>query len=253
MKISIVTISYNQGEFLRQCINSVLSQEEVDLEYIIVDPGSTDGSREIIQSYGDRVIPIFEQDEGPADGLNKGFMKATGEVFGFINADDFLLPKALKQIMRYFDAHGLHSFISGAGFIENKDGRLRPIMPTKMALTPNIYGACTIFQQGTFFPAHMFRLVGGFNKANRTCWDGELFTDFLAAGFNHETMRVALAIFRLHESSITGSGRHKQISENDRRRIFKKISGREYSLMEFPFSLYWRARKITLMAKELLT
>ena len=91
MKISVVTISYNQAGYLKQCIDSVLNQDYPDIEYIIVDPGSTDGSREIIESYGDRVIKIFEPDTGPANGLNKGFHRATGDIFYFIKAYFFLV------------------------------------------------------------------------------------------------------------------------------------------------------------------
>jgi len=80
----------------------VLNQTDSDVEYIIVDPGSKDGSRELIDSYGNRIIKVYEPDNGPADGLNKGFMRATGEVYGFINSDDFLLPNALKQITQFF-------------------------------------------------------------------------------------------------------------------------------------------------------
>ena len=87
MKFSIVTISYNQGRYLKQCIESVLSQKNVDIEYIIVDPGSSDNSREIINSYKE-IKKIYKKDKGPADGLNNGFKIATGDFFGFINSPD---------------------------------------------------------------------------------------------------------------------------------------------------------------------
>ena len=74
MKLSVVTISFNQKDFLEDCIRSVLEQKtSMEVEHIIVDPGSTDGSRDLIDSFGDRVIKVYEKDVGPADGLNKGF------------------------------------------------------------------------------------------------------------------------------------------------------------------------------------
>src|SRR3546814_11032429 len=80
MRFSVVTISYNQAKFLRRAIDSVLNQSGVDLEYIVVDPGSSDDSRAIIDSYGDRIgHRVYEPDQGPADGLNKGFAHATGK------------------------------------------------------------------------------------------------------------------------------------------------------------------------------
>lgn len=246
MKISIVTISYNQAKFLRQCIDSVLSQEGVDLEYIVVDPGSTDGSRDIIESYGDHIVKVFEPDTGPADGLNKGFSKAKGEVFGFINSDDFFLPKALVKISDHFDKEGLNSFVSGGGFIENKNGSLQSVTPSRMTLNSCLYGACTVFQQGTFFPAAMFHQIGGFNTNNRTCWDGELFADFLAAGYPHTVISGALAVFRLHEDSISGTGRLEKAYRDERKRIFKKIRGRDCMPLDSLFAVYWRARKVAL-------
>ena len=95
MRVSIVTISFNQAEFLERAIRSVIEQDYPDVEYIVVDPGSTDGSREIIEKYRSRISKvILEPDTGPANGLNKGFAAATGEIFGYINADDAFLPKA---------------------------------------------------------------------------------------------------------------------------------------------------------------
>jgi glycosyltransferase involved in cell wall biosynthesis len=99
MRISIVTLSYNQRAFLQDAIDSILQQGYPDLEFIVVDPGSTDGSRELFRSYGEQISHvIFEPDRGAADGLNKGFGLASGEVFGFLNADDFLLPGALHRV-----------------------------------------------------------------------------------------------------------------------------------------------------------
>ena len=88
MKFSIVTISFNQASYLEQAIRSVLGQDYADIEYIVVDAGSTDGSREIIEHYSGQIDKIiFEEDNGSADGLNKGFARATGDVYSFIEAN----------------------------------------------------------------------------------------------------------------------------------------------------------------------
>lgn len=99
MKFSIVTISFNQREFLERTINSVIGQDGVEIEYIIVDPGSTDGSRDIIERYRPYFAHvILEKDAGPADGLNKGFAVATGEIYGYLNSDDMFEPGALATV-----------------------------------------------------------------------------------------------------------------------------------------------------------
>src|ERR1035441_10130908 len=124
MRISIVTLSYNQRAFLRDAIDSILQQDYPDLEYIVIDPGSTDGSRELLQSYGDKITHlIIEPDQGAADGLNKGFGRATGEVFGFLNADDFLLPGALRLVGEFFQSHPRCDMVFGNGYVVDAHGR----------------------------------------------------------------------------------------------------------------------------------
>lgn len=228
MKITVVTISFNQAKYLRQCIDSVLNQAYPNIEYIIVDPGSTDGSREIIDSYGDRVIRVYEKDAGPADGLNKGFMHATGDVFGFLNSDDVLLPDALHTIGNWFDKHPTYDVVSGCGsFVDAGGAFIKHIVPSK--LTPWLYahGGVSVFQQGTFFRVQLFKQVGGFNFENKTCWDGELFLDMAMAGARFATIGVHLAQFRLHAEGITGSGKLEEKYRKDSARLFVKAMGRE--------------------------
>jgi glycosyltransferase involved in cell wall biosynthesis len=228
MKISVVTISYNQAKYLWQCMDSVLNQNYPDIEYIIVDPGSTDGSREIIDSYDDRVIRVYEKDAGPADGLNKGFARATGNVLGFLNSDDVLQPNALRTIGDWFESHPTYDVVSGCGTFVDAEGKfLKSIVPSK--LTPWLYahGGVSVFQQGTFFRAPFFKKVGGFNLENKTCWDGELFLDMAIAGARFATIGADLAQFRLHAEGITGSGRLEEKYRKDSARLFLKVKGRE--------------------------
>jgi glycosyltransferase involved in cell wall biosynthesis len=98
-KISIVTPSFNQAEFLEETIKSVLNQEYPNLEYIIIDGGSTDGSVDIIKKYEDKLyFWCSEPDKGQYDAINKGFTKSSGEIMGWINSDDIYFPWTLKTI-----------------------------------------------------------------------------------------------------------------------------------------------------------
>lgn len=243
MKISIVTISFNQADFLKRCIESVLSQENVNLEYIVVDPGSSDGSRSIIESYGQKITSVFNPDDGPSDGLNNGFKIATGDVFGFINADDFLLPGSLSIISNHFRESGLEHFTSGYGFTEWPTGKRKRVMPTCMTKTNLLYGACTVFQQSTFFPAYMFREIGGFNPHNKTCWDAELFIDFICRGYTHMTINHTLAVFSLYPSSISGSGRLNTQYKTDMNEIFYNVTRREKNSADIGLSYFLRCLK----------
>jgi glycosyltransferase involved in cell wall biosynthesis len=243
MKISIVTISFNQKKYLKSCIDSILGQENCDVEYIVVDPGSTDGSRELIESYGDRVIKVFEQDKGPADGLNKGFLLATGDVYGFINSDDYLLPNALKQVGDFFELQNKNSFITGHGYTEDEYGNRTGIKPTELTMSSMLHRSAVMFQQTTFFPSELYKKVAGFNNLNETCWDYELFLNFLSVGAKHYVLATDLAVFRLYQGSISGSGRleNKYFKELDN--LFYKHVGRERNKLDLLKTGYLRFRR----------
>ena len=97
LKISIVTCSYNQAEFIRQNIESVLNQNYPNFEHLIIDGGSTDGTIEILKEYP-HLNWVSEPDRGQSDALNKGFRKASGDIIAWINSDDMLAPNALFNI-----------------------------------------------------------------------------------------------------------------------------------------------------------
>src|SRR5580704_11462983 len=125
-KVSIVTISFNQAEFLERAITSVVEQDYSNIEYIVVDPGSTDGSREIIERYRSRISQVvFEPDRGPADGLNKGFALATGDILGFLNSDDVLLPGSIRSAVAFLNSNDVDVVSAHATVIDAQDRHLR--------------------------------------------------------------------------------------------------------------------------------
>ncbi len=243
LRISIVTLSFNQGDFLRHCIESVLSQEEVDLDYIIVDPGSKDKSRSIINEYKNDLTRVYQQDDGPSAGLNNGFAVATGSIYGFLNADDYLLPGALRSIEKHYTQTDCKHFVSGGGYLYSPKGVFREVKPTTMTINNVLWRACTIFQQGTFFPSYMFHNVGGFNNKNHSCWDFELYTKFLQLGYRHSVINEKLAVFTVHPDSLTGSGRNTTPALRDQARLFREITGREWQTVDTVRSLMLRSIK----------
>lgn len=245
MKISIVTISYNQAPFLEQTIRSVVGQDHGELEYIVVDPGSTDGSRDIIERYRPQISTVVcEPDKGPADGLNKGFSLATGDVFGFINADDVLLPGALRKVADYFRENPEADIVCGCGFVIDESGRVTARkIPTRLSKRLYAYGAVTFFQQGIFFRKRAYRAIQGFNPENRSCWDGELVLDMLINGERAGILHEDLGAFRIHGSSISGSGRLGEIYRQDCRRLFAKAMGREMNAADRMLGRIFRLEK----------
>ena len=243
MKISIVTISYNQKQYLKACMDSILTQTGCELEYIVVDAGSTDGSRELIESYADRVIKVFERDDGPADGLNKGFARATGDVYGFINSDDYLLPGALKRVTEFFLAHPHNAFMTGHGFTEDEFSHRTPIRPSVLTQRAMLHRAAVMFQQTTFFTAKQFKKVGGFNQQNRTCWDYELFLNLLQQKATHHVVKEDLAVFRLYQGSISGSGRLEDKYFQELDALFVRHLGRPRKVFDKLYTGYMRIKR----------
>jgi len=229
MRLSIVTISYNQGRYLRECLDSVVSQIEPGDEYIVCDPGSVDGSREILGNYLRRneiSCLQLEPDGGPPDGLNRGFMRAHGDIYAYLNSDDFYLPGSLMRVRRYFSDHpGVDVLVSPVR-IARDNGRLaaRPRAPDPISAERIAGGCCFYVQQGTFIRATAFKRTAGFNVGNLTCWDYELIADLAASGATIRRYLRPLAAFRIHSDSITGRSDNGQRYAADLARIRGRLS-----------------------------
>ena len=225
MRISIVTISYNQGRFLEECIQSVLQQAYPDIEYIVVDPGSVDGSRAIIERYRDRIDKIvFEPDEGPAAGLNKGFSRATGEIYAYLNADDLLLGGSVARMAEEFGEDQDADVIAGHGHVVDEHGELLwREFSWPFSLASFVAGCGTVVQQSTFFRSGLFKMTNGFNIDNRTCWDAELLVDIALSGGKFRVINAFIGAFRLHPESISGSGRLEKVYIKDVERIRARV------------------------------
>ena len=244
---SIVTISFNQAKFLKNCIESVLNQSFRDFEYIIQDPGSTDTSRAIINSFNsDKLKIYFENDESPADGLNKGFAKASGEFYLFLNSDDVLMQNTLEILYEIIKNNPYYDVYSGASEIIDENGnKLRVGYSDKFNLMRAVYGHSNLMQQSTTFKSTIFKSVGGFNKLNKSSWDGELFIEFgLRKAKFFKTDRI-LSKFRITSNSITGSGKFEDYNSIFYKTIYKKIKGKNPEKYYILVSFFYRyLRKI---------
>ncbi len=251
MKIGIVTISFNQAKYLAEAIESVYVADPERLEYVIVDPGSTDGSREIIERYSRRFSrAILQPDQGPPDGLNKGFAALDADVLGYLNSDDRFAPGALDYVLRYFERHSSIDVLCGAIRIIGEDGRpsLRRRTPDTIDLRRYAYETCFFWQQATFFRRSAFRKTGGFNVTSKTTWDGELVVDMALAGCRFACTNKLLGDFRVYGDSITGSGRLNDALRRDRQHMREKIlragvpraSGLEVRVMRYLYKFNLR-------------
>ena len=227
VKLSVVTVSLNQALFLERALTSVLGQDIAELEYIVVDAGSTDGSRDIIDRYCDRLSRvIFENDRGPADGLNKGFSFATGDVFAYVNADDALLPRAARSAIDFLSSHRDVDVVYGNGYLVDSDGTpIRRFRSSPFTTWRFTHGCANVMQQATFIRADAFRRTGGFNVDNATCWDAELLVDLTLSGARMRRRNEYWGVFAVHGSSISGSRQLRAQYESDHRALSRKLSG----------------------------
>ena len=234
-KISIVTISYNQGEFLKECLSSVASQSYENYEHIVVDDGSTDNSRDIILGFKDKVIPIFKKNSGPADSLNKGFEIAKGEIFGYINSDDYLLKNTLNDVRDLFGNFSNCDVIYGNGYIVDRNSRFKERMFSK-EFSMNNYRLerLLICQQATFFRKKCYFSVGGFNIENNRSWDFELFADMYNKKFKFKKVDNFLGAFRIYSGSLTGKFilKDRTVSIFHHKRMYKKYFSSEKNYLD---------------------
>lgn len=224
--ISIVTISFNQGEFLNECIDSVVQQDYPQRQYVVVDPGSTDQSRAIIQArQADINHAVLEPDQGPADGLNQGFQHCNGDIYAYINADDRFVPGAFAYAATFFQQHPKVDVLCGAIRMINRDGHASPRKRTSDPFDIRRYvaGINTIGQQATFFRAAAFQAAGGFNPANRVTWDGELLVDMALAGCQFQSVNKVLGDFRIYGDTITGGQGYLQRYHAEMQRVKEKV------------------------------
>lgn len=236
-KLTVVTISFNQKEFIKECIESVLAQKTEEVEYIVVDPGSTDGSREIISEYGKEIdLFITEKDKGPADGLNNGFAQASGSVFYYLNSDDIVQPGAFAEALAIFEHNPIIDVVAGSGVVLDAAGKeLRKITSDSITRLRLAYGGGIVIQPATFIRKSAFDRVGGFNALNKSNWDGELIVDLFVSDATFHICDNQWGGYRLHDQSITATGRTSNLIKvwNKRKREKLRMPGNPFIVSLF--------------------
>lgn len=251
-KVSVVTISYNQARFLERCILSVINQNFESFEYIVVDAGSTDGSIEILNRYKDNIDKLLiGKDEGPADGLNRGFEHASGQIYGFLNSDDELCEGALEKVVEKF-GDDVDVLSGSSEIIGERNEVLSLLVSRKFSPKRFVFGAATLSQPSTFFRSEAFKDVGGFNVSNRIAWDGELWFEFGRRGCKFRRIDDVLSKFRLYPGSISSSldsdRRYVQFME----RMFLEEMGRQKRSTDAVLRVYYKAIEYILVPRLIL-
>ena len=217
-RITIVTPSFNQGQYLEQTICSVLDQKYPNLEYIICDGGSTDRSVEIIKKYEKHLAWwCAEKDNGQSHAINKGLNRGTGDIFAYINSDDCYLPESIVRVADTYREGG--KFIVGWSQYLEPNGDLRPY-PVQAHSEPSDWLIKNpIPQQSSFWTAQIWKELGAFREDLHFSFDYEYWLRIrFKAGIGPHVVHQCMAIFRLHEKSKTCSGEQPFEPEDQRLR-----------------------------------
>jgi len=208
--VSIITPSFNQAQYLEETILSVLNQSYKNLEYIIIDGASTDGSVEIIKKYENKVVAwISEKDQGQTDAINKGFALAKGEIIGWLNSDDTFLPDMIEEAVQFFEDHPEMGLVYGAANYIAGSGKVIGKFPAAQTSLEKLkQGYVHIPQQAALFRKSLWDQVGPLDPTFYFAMDYDLWVR-LAAVSGIKYIPKLWANFRLHSDA-------KTISADDR-------------------------------------
>jgi glycosyltransferase involved in cell wall biosynthesis len=191
-RITLVTTSYNHGRFIGETLESVLSQGYPNLEYIVIDGGSTDESVGVIQRYGDRLSYwVSEPDRGETDAVHKGLSRATGDILGWLASDDIHEPWTLKEVAQFFMENPKANVVYGdLTWIDTKSRVIKHKKEHPFNRFIWMYDHNFIPQPSTFWRRALYERVGGFNPAFDLAMDADLWVRFADASPIHHVRRV---------------------------------------------------------------
>ncbi len=245
-RITVVTPSYNQGQFIEATIRSVLSQNYPNLEYIIMDGGSTDNSVEIIRKYKPWITHwVSEPDRGQSHAINKGLNQGTGQIFTWLNSDDILLPGALWHVAEAYRSNPEAVAWVGSCHLIRPDGRIiNTVVPKGLEredLADWFYGSF-FFQPSCFFSAPAWQEVGGVDESLYFAMDFDLWLrlsalgkfvsvqDTLSAAVIHENAKTQALIPEMHVETMVLQFKYgyQKIAVERFKRLIKKPTLRDH-------------------------
>ena len=219
-KISIITPSYNQGDFIEQTIQSVLSQKYPNLEYIVIDGGSNDRTLEILRKYNQDLYWISEPDRGQSHAINKGLQLATGEVIAYLNSDDLYEQGALLKVGEFFASNPKAVWLTGMCRTIDQEGReMRKAITAykNFWLRLNNYKVLLVLdyisQPATFWRRNLIESVGSFDETLRYAMDYD-YSLRVGRHFKLWVLNDYLASFRVHLNSKAGASAHAQFDSD---------------------------------------
>ncbi len=223
-KISIITPSFNQGKYIEETIRSVLLQGYANLEYIILDGGSSDETVKIIQKY-ERWITFWRSraDDGQVAAIDEGFSLCHGEILNWLNSDDVLLPGAVKNIVAMYDLIPSADIFTGARLQITEEGATFCVQNTWIEVWHDyLIGIADFPQESTFFTRKIYDQVGGLDRRFSFMFDVAFFTKILRFTKSIGCTRMPLSKFRVYREM-------KTLQVDVRKERERELLMREYS------------------------
>jgi glycosyltransferase involved in cell wall biosynthesis len=235
-KLSIITPTLNQGAFIERTIRSVLDQGYANLEYMIIDGGSSDETLSIIRRYEDRLAWwVSEPDEGQTDAINKGLTRATGDIVAYINSDDYYLPGAFDTAVGALERSGAPWVAGAARFVDEIEGKTHVWHPEPPAVTEAwlsgrqwwALGPWSVPQPSAFWRRELHDRVGVFRREMHYTFDTEFFLRLAYAGLMPELVQDELSVRVVHEAAKSADLEPFEIEARRLVTIFRPAMTRE--------------------------
>ena len=229
--LSVITPSFNSGEFIEDAIQSVLQQEAVAAEHIVMDGASTDDTVGTLRRYP-HVQWTSGCDDGQSYAINKGFLRATGDLVGWLNADDYYLPGALHAIARAAQEHPEADVIYGdCLFVDSRGRVVRSKVEHDFDASILLYFGCYIPSTSTFFRRRVIESGQLLDCNYRVCMDFEYFVRLANAGCTFHYLPRFIAAFRWHGNNISLS--HADRRAQERRQVQLRFGAGQHSDSNF--------------------
>lgn len=206
--LSIVIPSYNQGQYIRETLESVLAQKSDDIEVLVIDGGSTDNSVEVIKEYEDRLdYWVSEADRGQSHAFNKGFQRASGHYLTWVNSDDLFLAGTVNAFRKFVTKHKLPDWVAANSIWVDVEGRiLKCTVNAGWSEYAKKSGALTVTGPSSFFSKSLLERVGWLKEDYHYSMDTELWYRFASEGVRYETMNHFVWALRLHPDAKVSGG-----------------------------------------------
>jgi glycosyltransferase involved in cell wall biosynthesis len=213
LSVALVTPSFNQGSFLRECLDSVRSQIGAEIHHLVRDGGSTDNSVEILKSYGPSLAWRSGPDGGQVRAINAGLQELPSDICGYLNSDDVLLPGAIARVLQTFADHSEVDVIYGRAWWIDAAGRQTREYPTLPFDADVLVQHCFLCQPATFWRRRVHEQHGWFDPAYNFTFDYEFWLRLLRAGVRFHHLPEFLAGSREHPATKSATGRGRIFAE----------------------------------------